>query len=184
MSKKRTKDIGASVRQRLLNLARSSNRPFNEVLQYGYLLKDERAGELLSRHLYQDERKRQKLSPAIRFWASSDADHTTENNRLIVDYMARTQAKRHEPHRQAQRAKQVGALESYQRIRAEESRSGLRGLFERGTPLFSGANRMIAVRTVLQGLQSGQELQEIMKNTHLQRLVGNDRLNHVIDHLL
>jgi hypothetical protein len=28
------KDIAASVRQRLLNEARASNRPFNEILQY------------------------------------------------------------------------------------------------------------------------------------------------------
>src|ERR1700722_3106518 len=34
MSNKKISNIGASVRQRLLTLARKSNRPFNEVLQY------------------------------------------------------------------------------------------------------------------------------------------------------
>lgn len=34
MSKKIIKDVGASVRQKLLNFAKQKGRPFNEVLQY------------------------------------------------------------------------------------------------------------------------------------------------------
>jgi len=34
MKKRGTRNIGASVRQRLLNKARESGRPFSEILQY------------------------------------------------------------------------------------------------------------------------------------------------------
>ncbi|MFH0823433.1 MAG: hypothetical protein V2B18_11835 [Pseudomonadota bacterium] len=34
MTRGRTKDIAAAIRQRLLNRARASGRPFNELLQY------------------------------------------------------------------------------------------------------------------------------------------------------
>ncbi len=34
MTKRQYKNIGASIRQRLLTKARKTNRPFNELLQY------------------------------------------------------------------------------------------------------------------------------------------------------
>ncbi len=49
MDKKIIKDLGASIKQRLLNFAREKGRPFNEVLQY-YMI--ERFIDRLSKSVY------------------------------------------------------------------------------------------------------------------------------------
>lgn len=81
MSKKDIKDLGASIQQRLLNLAKESNRPFDEVLQY-YMI--ERFIDRLSQSEYKN---RMILKGALMFmvWDLAESRATRD-----IDFLGRT----------------------------------------------------------------------------------------------
>jgi TPR repeat protein len=75
-------------------------------------------------------------------------------------------------------------LLAYKKDRLLESQKGFRGFFERGKPLFAGADRMHAIDKIISRLESGKRLESIIEDPEIKKLVGNDRLNGLIKTLI